>query len=715
MRRARLVLGVVAIVLVVAAIAAWMLLDVNRYRDQIQSELRARVGRDVTLGNMSLRIFPLRVQVQTPTIGEDPRFASQAPFIQAENLDVYIGLFALLRGNVRIDSLDLRRPSVELIRNEAGEWNFSSIGRKEQPAPEPAPPTPSEGEKPSFALGRLSIQDGQVALTDRTKSPVRAVYDHIDITVEDFAPDSPFSFDIAAHIPGEGTQRIRLTGTGGPVAADMPYATSFKGELVFEEVGIAGLQAFLSSEALPMAEGSLSGATQIANEAGKLAAKGKLELTAMRVNAVDVGYPIAVDYDVSGDLAEGRFQIASATVKLGPTPLSVSGSIATLPSPGTLDLQLKAGEVSIVEAARLASAFGIAFPPGAKVEGRVSADLHAGGSMANPVLNGTVSGRDLQVSGTDVPQPVRVQAVDLSFTPAEIRSNEFQAVSGATTLNTRFALRNYSSETPVVDAAVRAPEATLPEIQAIAKAYGMNGLDQLTGSGKLSLNLQAAGPVKSMSSTDMIRALNGDLNLAFEPVKIAGFDAARQLAAIAGFGQPAEQSQGDSTTIARLVGRILVKNGVAQTNDLEARLDAGKITATGTADLAAEALNMRVAAVFAKDFSEKAGGTKVGGYLKTVLSNADGELVVPAILTGSFRSPKFSPDTQAVLEMQRKKLLPGLDSPSSAVSSILESLKAPKPAGDAQGTTTEKPKPSIPGILGDLLGGRKQQADPGKQ
>src|SRR5206468_2584545 len=107
-----------------------------------------------------------------------------------------------------------------------------------------------------------------------------------------------------------------------------------------------------------------------------------------------------------------------------------------------------------------------------------------------------------------------------------------------------------------------------------------------------------------------------------------------------------------------LTGRIAMKDGIAETNDLQAQLLVGNITAKGTADVATEVLNLKLSAVFSKAFTDKVGGTRLGGYMNTALANSSGELVIPAIMTGTFKQPKFAPDMQSLVEMQKKKLLP---------------------------------------------------------
>ena len=114
------------------------------------------------------------------------------------------------------------------------------------------------------------------------------------------------------------------------------------------------------------------------------------------------------------------------------------------------------------------------------MNGTVNADIQARGPADKPTLNGTIAGRDIQASGKDIPQPVQIKAVNVALTPNEIHSDNFPVISGGTTVNTQFSLRNYASSTPQVDATLKAPRAELPAILAMAKAYGVTGLDKLS-------------------------------------------------------------------------------------------------------------------------------------------------------------------------------------------------------------------------------------------
>src|SRR5580704_14774419 len=176
MRKTAIVIGIVVLVIVVAVGVLFATFNPNDYRGTVQTKLEQQLNRKVSLGDMSLGLFPLRFRVANLSIADDPKFGNR-PFIQTQELSVSVKLLPLLSKSVEVDSLSLERPSVELNKNAQGMWNFASLGEK-------SPATPSSPSEP-FSLGELAINDGQVAITDLQDRRPRTVYDHIDVKLAD--------------------------------------------------------------------------------------------------------------------------------------------------------------------------------------------------------------------------------------------------------------------------------------------------------------------------------------------------------------------------------------------------------------------------------------------------------------------------------------------------------------------------------------------------
>src|SRR5689334_12596963 len=193
MRKLGIAILVIIVLIVAAALIVPHLININHYRPQIQAELQKRLGRSVSLGEMSLSLLPPSFQVANPVVSENPQFNTGRPFATAEKLSVKVAFWPLLHKQVEVKSLELVRPHVELVRNAQGIWNFATLGenaptatpsapaapaKPTAPATKPAPakrqPQPQatpENKQPAagLTLANLTITDGQVAITDEQK------------------------------------------------------------------------------------------------------------------------------------------------------------------------------------------------------------------------------------------------------------------------------------------------------------------------------------------------------------------------------------------------------------------------------------------------------------------------------------------------------------------------------------------------------------------
>jgi len=711
MRKVLIAIAVIVVVVVAGAAIFVATFDVNKYRGTIQAQLQQHLGRPVQLGDMHLKLFPPSITVQNLAIADDPRFSPDAPFVKASELDVAVKLMPLLHKDVEIESLNLQQPTVNLIKNKAGQWNFSSIGNGSQSSA-------SQSSSQQFSLGDLTIKDGEISLLDQTQSSTPTLYNHIDVKLSDFAPNTPFTVDASVHMAGAGEQAITLQGKGGPINSQDASLTPFHGTLQLKNVGVSDFTKFLNSPATAGTDGVLTGETKIDSDGVKVTANGQTNIEKAKVRGMELGFPVSMQYDLTDDVPNGAITVRNLTTKLGSTPINLNGTMQTKSTPAHIDVNLRANNVSVAEAAKYAAAAGIALTPGTTVSGTVNANIHAVGSADKPALSGTLSAANLQASGKDLPQPVQIQSINLNLTPTQIQSAPFTIVSGQTSANAQLTMRNYTAPSATVDATLRAPNAQLPAILAMAKAYGVTSLDKVSGQGTLNVDMRASGAVKSLTAAEIEKTLNGTVNVNFNNVKYSGANMSSELSKIAGFLRPgSSQSTSGMTNISKMTGNIAVRDGIAETKDLQATLDIGNVGLVGTANLATEALNMRATAVIAQNVSQQVGGQQIGGFMKTALANNQGELVIPAIISGTFSNPHFQPDVQQLAQMRLKGLVPNLSNPSSltgVLGGLLGGTKTPGQTTTQQPGQQQKPADAVQQVLGGLFGKKKQTNPPPK-
>ncbi len=129
----------------VAAVAAIVLIlflfrpGVYRLRNRISASIGSALGRRVTIDNVHFHLLPRPgFDLEGFIIYDDPNFSAE-PMIRAEEVSAAIRFRSLFRGRLEIANLSATEPSVNLVRNDAGRWNLSSL--LERNAQIPAAPT----------------------------------------------------------------------------------------------------------------------------------------------------------------------------------------------------------------------------------------------------------------------------------------------------------------------------------------------------------------------------------------------------------------------------------------------------------------------------------------------------------------------------------------------------------------------------------------------
>ncbi|MFZ0662812.1 MAG: AsmA family protein [Acidobacteriaceae bacterium] len=124
-RRTRRILLVIAVV--VLAIVLVPLINLGRYHRTIADGLARSLGHSVSLGSVNLTLFPLPgLVIHNFVVEEDPAFGAE-PLLMAPSVTVYPRLSSLWRERLEISRIDLDNASVNLTRDAAGRWNFSSL------------------------------------------------------------------------------------------------------------------------------------------------------------------------------------------------------------------------------------------------------------------------------------------------------------------------------------------------------------------------------------------------------------------------------------------------------------------------------------------------------------------------------------------------------------------------------------------------------------
>jgi AsmA protein len=196
--------GMLVLVGIVAAAAILLprVLDVNRYRPLIVEKVRQATGRTVELGEISLKILPIpSLEVERIAVSEGDRYPD-ADALKTDSLSIRVGLLPLVRGQVAINSVVLDSPSVNLIRDEQGRWNFEDLVSRAKAATPPSKPAENGMgitaviERAVVRSARIHVYDDAIAPGSRTKVTIGP----IDAVLKGWGADQETEIDLSVQL-----------------------------------------------------------------------------------------------------------------------------------------------------------------------------------------------------------------------------------------------------------------------------------------------------------------------------------------------------------------------------------------------------------------------------------------------------------------------------------------------------------------------------------
>jgi uncharacterized protein involved in outer membrane biogenesis len=120
-----IVLGIAAFLLLTLVFAVPALIRVDRYRPQVISYLQEKTGKQVEIGRLTLKFFPLSIHIDDFGVKNPPLFPP-GYIVKVARIDAVLRVGALLHRQVVIKSLVLEDPVLNLTSDPDGPWNFEN-------------------------------------------------------------------------------------------------------------------------------------------------------------------------------------------------------------------------------------------------------------------------------------------------------------------------------------------------------------------------------------------------------------------------------------------------------------------------------------------------------------------------------------------------------------------------------------------------------------
>ena len=206
--------GITIGLLLLIVISLPFLINVDQFRPTLQSELSSALGREVTLGNLHLKILTGEVTADDLSVAEDPAFGKPA-FLRAKSLHVGAEILPfLLSRKLIVNALVIDQPEISLVQSPSGDWNFSSLGRQDQSGAGESS-APSAGMPLDLSVKLVKVNNGRLSLRRTVGHWKPLALEQVNIELRDFSAASAFPFRSPRRCVGGGA--IKLDGKAGPI------------------------------------------------------------------------------------------------------------------------------------------------------------------------------------------------------------------------------------------------------------------------------------------------------------------------------------------------------------------------------------------------------------------------------------------------------------------------------------------------------------------
>jgi AsmA protein len=393
------ILAIVVGVLVVIVLVLPFLVPVNQFRPTIEQKASTALGRKVDVGNLSLSLISGSLAADNLSIADDPKFSS-SPFLTAKSIKVGVELMPLIFSKtLNITGVSIDTPQVNLIRNPAGDWNYSSFGSSapksqgeqkpeaKQPEKQRATQAPNQTSSEEFSVAKLELRNGSVVVGS-TNSQKRSRYDQVSVTASDVALTTKFPLTITANLPGGGN--FKLDGHAGPLDQSNTALTPVDAKLTVNGLNLA-TTGFLDPSLGLGGILDLNASLTSQNGEARVNGSGKLSKALLVAGGSPASIPANIDFATRYDLRKNTGVLEPSNLKVGSAVAKLTGTYEVPGDNAIVHIKVDAQNMPAKDLEAFLPAVGVNMPSGATLQGgTLNANLDLSGPTNKLVTAGNV-------------------------------------------------------------------------------------------------------------------------------------------------------------------------------------------------------------------------------------------------------------------------------------------------------------------------------------
>jgi AsmA protein len=393
------VTAIVSAVVFLGILALPYVVDVDRFRPQLEASLQSSLGREVHIGHMELSLLAGGARVDQISIAEDPAF-NNGNFLQAKSLGVGVSFLSLIFSrSFHVTSLTLDDPQVSLIKSAEGKWNFASIGSSQASGDETVPTTQSSSPtvKP-VVLDRLKISNATIEISGQPGQPATALK-NLDLDLKNVSFDSAMSFVLSAHTEAG---KLEIKGEAGPLNHENPTETPFHATITARRANLAQIAYLGSSCALG---GLLTLDAMAISDGSTIHSEGTASAEKLRL--VRGGQPasqtIGLNYETDYVVSQKTGVLRSSEIHAGNSTARLSGSYDARGKRLAVHIKIAGNQLPLDSVEGVLPALGVVLPGGSKLRGgTVDASLSLDGPADRFVTSGSAQINNAHLAGFDL-------------------------------------------------------------------------------------------------------------------------------------------------------------------------------------------------------------------------------------------------------------------------------------------------------------------------
>lgn len=697
--------------LLVAAAALLAIVDVNRFKPQIEQTVQERLHRRLAIdGDLSLAVFP-RIAVALPRTTLSQR-TGDGELLSLDSARVGIALWPLLRGRFEVDRIRIAGLKATIVRAADGSSNVDDLLESEDKA---GTPQTTAAKKAEFEIGGIELDNAEITLRDHGNT---ITLSKLALKTGRIAPRTRTKLDLATHF---SASRAKANGEATASAAldiDLGQHAYTAESLAVTAKGDIDQKAFdlqLNIPKLAIGKDTVSGEKITAALKLGGADPGELKVAlagfsgssgALRVDMVDLGANVrqgarrvaaAVSSPAQANLDTQTLQLPKLTGQVTIDDPTLPQKTVKMPIAGAVALDAKKQAIDV----RLDTKFddttlNLKLDVVGFDKPRLAFDVRADQIDIDRYAPPRTAPTGSQGAATD--PKIDLSALRSLNASGQVQIGRLQA-RGVKATAVRLGLKAAGGRAEIAPMSAALYEGTLSgtaraaaDGNRVALDATLNGIsigpllrdvlekDPLEGRGNVKLDVATAGATIGA----MKHALDGSASIALRDGAIRGINLAQKLrearAMLPGARTETQRASGAAKTdFSEMTANFVIRDGVASNNDLDLKSPLLRLGGAGRIDIGASTLDYtaRVSVV----------GTLTGqdGRALTELRG----VTVPVRLSGPFDQMSYAIDWGGVAKEALK---------SKLTEQLQQRLLPQKP--DAQKTPEDRARDLLKGLLG---------------